>query len=128
MLKNNKYTILGISWLVLVTSLSLFSFSTDVNTGIDIPHLDKLVHFSFYFGVVLLGCLSLLEQGAQNLSRIVKYLIIFAIAYGLFIEILQYVMPYHREADIFDFLANSFGAIVAGLLIKKYRSLIYRIK
>lgn len=128
MLKNNKYTILGISWLVFITSLSLFSFSTDIDTGVEIPHLDKMVHFTFYFGVVVLGCLSLLEKGGQDLNRIIKQLIIFAIAYGLLIEFLQYVMPYQREADILDFLANSLGAIVAGLLIKKYRSLIYRIK
>ncbi len=111
-----------------ITSLSLFSFSTDIDTGVEIPHLDKMVHFTFYFGVVVLGCLSLLEKGGQDLNRIIKQLIIFAIAYGLLIEFLQYVMPYQREADILDFLANSLGAIVAGLLIKKYRSLIYRIK
>ena len=48
-------------WLVLISSLSLFSFSVEGEDKIWFPHLDKVVHAGFHFGIMILGALFLSE-------------------------------------------------------------------
>lgn len=126
MLKKHLYTILFISWVVVITLLSLFSFpDLDHDNGIEIPHIDKITHFTFYFIFVVLGVLFLKEVKKERfqLKRAIIVMLGIAFLYGIAIEILQYVMPYDRAAEILDVLANTMGAIFGGLLIKKYLSL-----
>lgn len=129
MLKRHLYSILFFLWLGGVTFASLFSFSNQTESKIWFPHLDKIIHFSFYFGVVFFGFLACREYlPAFKTKKIVYRLIVFAICYGLLIEFLQYLMPFNRSAEIWDAVANSSGAIIAGLLIVKYGSLIPQLK
>ena len=119
-----------ISWMVLVTLLSLFSFS-GVGTGrVRIPHADKGVHFTFYFMAVVLGVLALTEKRKSGTiaKGTILPMIVFSMGYGMFIELLQWIMPFDREADAWDILANTLGAIVGGLLIQRCGSLIDRLK
>ena len=116
--------------MVLITLLSLFSFSDDEVEGIWIPHLDKIVHAIFHFLLVILGILSLKEVLKKNFrpkSDIIKVLG-FSIAYGILIEALQYYMPYDRAAEVWDVLANLTGALLGVLLIKQYLSLTSKLK
>ena len=126
MLKKRKFTFLFIGWLVLVTSLSLFSFSSEGEDRIWFPNLDKIVHIAFHFFLVILGVLFLKENFRKHLSigKRVSLLIGFSIGYGLLIELLQSIMPFGRTAEVWDVLANLTGAIMGGLLIQRYRSLI----
>ncbi len=126
MLKKHLYTIFFISWVVLITLLSLFSFhGIDNGIGIRIPHIDKITHFIFYCVFVVLGTLFLKEKTKKPLkiNKIVLRILVVAILYGMVIEALQHIMPYDRAAEILDILANTVGAIFGGLLIKKYFSL-----
>ena len=111
--------------MVVITVSSLFSLSGVDTGGVPIPYLDKGVHFVFYFFAVVLGIFCL-EERRQNRSRPKKLLpvvLLGSILYGALIEGLQWLMPFEREADIWDIVANSLGAITAGLLIQKYGSL-----
>ncbi|WP_350292782.1 VanZ family protein [uncultured Croceitalea sp.] len=131
MLKKHLYTILFVSWVMFITLLSLFSFSGFDNTiGIAIPHMDKITHFTFYTVFVVLGYFFLKERGkgAFKSQESLLKIIFAAIIYGIFIEALQYAMPFGRAAEFFDVLANSAGAIFGGLLIKKYFSLSRKLK
>ncbi len=130
MLKKHLYTILFISWLVFITLLSLFSFRDIDDTGIEIPHIDKITHFIFYAVFAVLGCLYLKEQKKESfqLNREVLKMLGIAILYGIAIEILQDLMPFDRAAEILDVLANTLGAIFGSLLIKKYLSRIRKLK
>lgn len=130
MLKKHLYTILFISWLVFITLLSLFSFKDTDDTGIEIPHIDKVIHFIFYTVFAVLGCLYLKEQKKESfqLNREVLKMLGIAILYGIAIEILQDLMPFDRAAEILDVLANTLGAIFGSLLIKKYLSRIRKLK
>ncbi|MEE4247528.1 MAG: hypothetical protein V2I33_19140, partial [Kangiellaceae bacterium] len=56
-----KFTLLFIGWMVFITSLSLFSFSSEGEEEIWFPHLDKVVHFTFHFIIIVLGMLFLNE-------------------------------------------------------------------
>lgn len=88
---------------------------------IDIPHLDKFVHFIFYavFTLLLIS-----ENNKQRLHRkvTVDAILIAAtisLSYGALIEIIQKVLVINRGADIWDMIANTAGFLVAAI---SYRS------
>ncbi|MBT2162503.1 VanZ family protein [Zobellia barbeyronii] len=124
MLKNHKYTIAFIGWMVFVTFSSLVSFSGTDAANIDIPNLDKVVHFSFYFGAAFLAVFFIREvtNGSMALRKAVLFALIGAVCYGIVIEVLQYSLTTDRHGDIFDALANSVGAIIGSLVVKSFFS------
>lgn len=83
---------------------------------INIPGLDKLIHFTWYF-VLCLFLLSGIKRklGVINIFHIVSITIL-CIGYGGLLEYLQKTFFVSRSMDIFDFIANSSGAIVGALL------------
>ncbi|MEZ4968689.1 MAG: VanZ family protein [Flavobacteriaceae bacterium] len=109
-----------ISWAVFITTLSLFSFGEESVPSIDVPHLDKLVHFSFYYVFTALGCLSFREVDRRNtsLKNVMVKLILLAVVYGIIIEILQGVATTDRHPDLLDVLANSLGALFGSYTVK----------
>ena len=118
--KKYLFTILFISWAVFITTLSLFSFEEGSMPSIDVPHMDKLVHFSFYFGFTVLGCLSFREIDRRNtpLKKVIVKLILPAVIYGIIIEILQGVATIDRDPDLLDVLANSLGTLFGSFTVK----------
>lgn len=118
MVKKPIYTILFISWVVLITLLSLFSFSNTDLPSVKIPNIDKLVHFTFYSVATVLGVLSLKEffNVKKVKSLIVWYLVFSLIAYGIIIEVLQSTVTVTRSAEFLDFVANTIG-VFAGLIV-----------
>ncbi|MEO0571155.1 MAG: VanZ family protein [Bacteroidota bacterium] len=125
-----KFTVFFVGWMVLITSFSLFSFSSEGEDRIWFPHLDKIAHFTFHFGILVLGALAINEMSPKigDWKRGIAFLFLFSISYGLLIELLQWGMPFGRSAEFWDVLANLTGALVGVLLIQKYRSLIERLK
>lgn len=124
MLKKYIFTLLFISWVLFITMLSLFSFS-GLDTGtVNVPYADKIVHFSFYLIFAVLGCMFVRErtQGEMGLSKTLIIMLLIAIAYGIFIEVLQHTATAKRMAEYGDVLANSLGAFVGVGLIKWYFS------
>ncbi|MET6989048.1 VanZ family protein [Sediminicola arcticus] len=120
MLKKSIFTIAFISWMVFITLLSLFSFSEGDLPDFEIPYMDKLVHFNFYFMAALLGVLSVRERtlGKSGLKKTILMILAAVILYGIVIEIMQSVFTVAREGDIFDVIANTFGALIGALAIK----------
>ncbi|WP_405380423.1 VanZ family protein [Maribacter sp. LLG6340-A2] len=117
--KNLIYKLLFISWMMFVTFFSLFSFSDVDTSGFNIPHMDKVVHFTFYLVMVVLAYLAKTNGGVKLSSfKWVIGIMIFAVAYGIIIEVLQYVATTDRHGDILDALANSCGAIVGMFFIR----------
>ncbi len=124
MLKANIYGILFLGWLMLITFLSLFSFSGLDTDSIQIPYADKVTHFGFYFGYVVLGCLFLWERKRKKPTLIlaIAIMVFGAVAYGSLMELLQYAMTDDRVAEPGDVLANSAGACSGGFVIWWYFS------
>ena len=122
MLRANRYTLFFIGWAVLITMLSLFSFSTlHLKTGkIHVPYADKITHFVFYSGFAFLGSLCLRERTRGNvpLGRATLMVLVTAICYGILIELLQYLFTTDRMAEMGDVLANSLGALTGIGLIR----------
>ena len=121
MLKTFLFRILFISWLVFITFSSLFSFEGNMSVqSLNIPHADKVVHFIFYFVLVILGVKAIPEFFTTKLvlRKVLLYTLFFAIAYGILIEFLQYGFTENRHGDILDVLANSVGALAGMFTVK----------
>lgn len=110
-----KFLFFAISWTVLITVLSLIS--TTKIPSIPFPVKDKIVHFVFYFVLTLSWFMSFKYLDFYKKIKIVC----FAIVYGIIIEVLQGVFTVNREADVFDALANSLGAILAYLIFPFFK-------
>ncbi|WP_420909552.1 VanZ family protein [Eudoraea chungangensis] len=98
----------------LITVLSLFSFREMDNSNLNLPNLDKAVHFCFYFVASFLCFLSYLSRKTYNSlkgDRNILYISICLVFYGILIEIIQYKFIPHRSGEMFDVLANSLGVI-----------------
>ncbi|UGS23323.1 VanZ family protein [Flavobacterium channae] len=107
-LSEHKFLLLAILWTVAITVASLVSMSS--LPRVKIVGNDKIIHFVFYFVFVILW-------GLANKKSYFKIkndwsIVLFAIVYGIIIEVLQGVLTKTRQADIYDALANSSGAVV----------------
>ncbi len=99
-----------ILWILFVTVASFIPISK-----IDAPqHSDLLVHALIYFFTSLIFNYSF----RFKIRKIILFSILFSIVFGFVIEIFQAITP-HRTFSFADIIANSAGAILAGLLLKK---------
>ena len=117
-LLERKFFWLALIWTFVVTVASLVS----VNSFSKIKSVgnDKIVHFLFYlFFVILWGLVK-----RQNDSNRKYYLFVFLVAmsYGLIIEVLQEILTNTRQADFYDFLANTMGAFVGLVVLLFYKN------
>lgn len=119
MFKRYVFTSGFICWMLLITILSLYSFEGFDTKKISIPHLDKLVHFVFYFIAAILGSMLIKERtkGQFNLSGTVIISMVVVTIYGIVIEVIQNTFTNYRSGDLYDVLANSLGAFFGGSLI-----------
>lgn len=84
---------------------------------IDIPHLDKFIHFFLYFVFTLL-LISENNTSKHHRKVTVNAILIAAaisIPTGAIIEILQKVILIGRSSDVLDLVANVFGFLAATL-------------
>lgn len=117
-LLERKFFWLALIWTFVITVASLVS----VNSFSKIKSVgnDKIVHFLFYlFFVILWGLVK-----RQNDSNRKYYLFVFLVAmsYGLIIEVLQEILTNTRQADFYDFLANTMGAFVGLVVLLFYKN------
>ncbi|MFN3138706.1 MAG: VanZ family protein [Allomuricauda sp.] len=122
MRKTIGYTLLFISWVVVITMLSLFSFpAMDLDPGsFNVPYADKITHFIFYLVFGFVGCMSVRERTMGNLGLVktTRIVLVLAIIYGILIEILQYTLTTDRMAELGDVFANTLGAFAGIGLIR----------
>ncbi|EKT4552280.1 VanZ family protein [Flavobacterium psychrophilum] len=78
---------------------------------ITFSNADKIVHFTFYLGFVILWYRYLVFKEKVLLSNKIV-LVLISITFGIAIEFAQKYFTTTRQADILDVLANSAGALV----------------
>lgn len=92
--------------------------------GRDIPHIsflellsfDKWVHAALFFVLELL----FIRPRLPDISRAQLFLLTTCIiAYGGLLEVFQQLFFSERSADLYDFIANSFGALLGLAFYKK---------
>jgi VanZ family protein len=112
MIKKNKFSIVVA---LIITYLSLTSSHTfDKVPIINIPNIDKFVHFGMYFSLM---SVIIFENRKTIKSTGHLFLIgLIPLFYGILMEILQSTLTSTRNGDFYDALANSFGILVSILL------------
>jgi VanZ family protein len=121
-------------WPALLWALLIFILCSI--PGKDIPSsdwmhlvaLDKWVHFGMFAVLVVLmlhASRTLLPGGEWKPKH--KWVLFFiAVVYGAFTEMYQHLALEDRYADVYDFLANTLGAIVGVWVYDRYASAFYR--
>lgn len=130
MIKFIKRHINSILWAIIVLMLCGAPSSEFPSMGfLNIPHLDKVVHFGLYvvFTLLLISENNVLRQrgGLTKKSLLIGFT--FAVAYGGIIELMQMLVFTSRGADFFDFLANIIGSTSAILSYKLLNKLSRRL-
>ena len=112
-LSERNFLTLAIFWTIGITIGSLVSLNNAPK--VSIPGKDKTVHFIFYFVFILLWFLALKKKSKLKFFNFI--LILFAVLYGIAMELLQSLVTINRQADFYDILANTFGAIFGILIV-----------
>ena len=88
-----------------------------VQPKFDIPCLDKIVHFCFYFVLSLT-----IQYEIKNKIKLKNYLIIclYALILGGSIELVQESFIIERGGDFFDLIADFLGVIIAFFVFKTF--------
>lgn len=106
-----------LGWFLLMNVLLLMpDQKLETKALIEIPHLDKAIHFFIYFLLVFLGIMYLKLKGRERAEML---LLIIAMAHGLQIEFLQKIPSVNRDFSWFDFLFDCLGA-GAGFISARY--------
>jgi VanZ family protein len=112
MLKKN---ILSILVTLIITYLSLTSSHTfDKVPFINIPYLDKIVHFCMYFG--LMSVILFENRKTIKSTRQIFLIALIPLFYGILMEILQETLTTTRSGSVFDAIFNLAGILVSILI------------
>lgn len=103
----------SIVWIIIIFILSSIS-GNELNKipKINIPHFDKIVHFSMYFILSFLLFIDFTKRDNSKTKNIL-FIFLFSISYGVLLEFMQEYVFIKRGADFFDFLANISGSTLA---------------
>jgi len=121
-------------WKVLIWALIIIIISGLPGSSIDkisfwdMLYLDKIIHLIMYY-ILTLFLINGLKEYPFNLKRLEIVLLSVAagILYGGLIELLQKYVFVERSAEILDFIANSIGALIAGLTYNFTNKIIVRL-
>jgi VanZ family protein len=107
--------------IAIITTLAIAFLSLShlpkLDLGLKIKSSDKYLHAIAYFFLSLVWYFAL--QKRIKLTRFKVLLVLFLIFYGIILEVLQGGLTNYRTADFYDVLANSFGILLATLVINK---------
>lgn len=122
LIKNSGW--LAIAWLLIIFLLCAtpgqYIPSAD---WLDLLSFDKFVHASMFFILCSLWFIYVLKT--KTSKWVFVLIILLAISYGGLLELMQAKLFSNRSADWKDFVANSFGCLVALLLIGKIHRVIF---
>ena len=104
-----RYAGPALLWTLIITILTLLP-GKDL-PKVDIVNFDKVAHLGVFFALNVFY-LRWLCKFIQKFNRILSITIV-CIAYGGLIEILQGTIYTDRYSDIFDFIFNTLGCLLA---------------
>jgi len=120
-----KYNFLTITWSLIIIILCCIPGKEFPDASLfKIPHLDKIVHFTFYFVLSVVSVNYFSKQYSSQLSSSSAYFItfIYGLILGVAIEFIQHFFIPFRDGNALDGLANTTGSIF-GLFIVKVKLL-----
>lgn len=108
--------LLAYAVVILVLSLASIGGFPTIGSSFD----DKINHFGAYF---LFTLLLFNYFKTLPLKRELLFAFIVASIYGVMMEVFQSVFTEERMFDVYDMIANAFGAVIAVLFVNIYRKL-----
>ena len=121
-MKALRYYIPAILWIILILVLCTLPGRDIPHTGwFDKIHMDKLVHFGLFGGIVLFLSLGYYRQ-RKHIPALMLFLFVLCSAfYGLAIEFIQKYYAIDRSFDMNDAAADTLGAIAGVWVFKLVR-------
>ncbi|HEY8920391.1 MAG TPA: VanZ family protein [Chitinophaga sp.] len=121
-MKAIRYYIPAIVWLFFILVMCTLP-------GKDIPHegwmerihMDKIVHFGLFGGMVFFLCLGVYWHKGRFSATTLFMFVVFAALYGLSIEYIQKYMTADRSFDMTDAAADALGAIAGVWIFRLFR-------
>lgn len=107
-------------WLLVVSILSLTPGNKLPEVKFDLFELDKVVHFIFYFILVLLINIGFRLKKSKPFYKSIICIIVIGIFIGWSIEYIQGEFITNRQFEYSDIIANSLGILVGMLIYLKY--------
>lgn len=117
-IKRWLYTVLTV---IAIFYLTLVPRPLPDDMSIDIPGIDKIVHACMFGGLTFVGCFDYAYRKKRfvNLSgRTIAAIATFSAVFGGAIEVAQQQMDMGRGGDIFDFLADVAGCVIAAFIAR----------
>jgi len=115
-LSENKYLVpIGIACITVVL-LYLTLAPSNMLGHSKIWNYDKLGHFLMFGSWTF--CVGLYSYINSKSTSGLWVIFIVGVLFGALIEFLQYVMPFHRDPDIYDLLFDTLGCVGAVWLLK----------
>lgn len=120
-----RQNVLAILWSIIIIILCSIPGQEFPDTSfLDIPQLDKIIHFCLYLILSILTVKGFYTQ--DKIKSLTKYPYVFAVVYsiclGIIIELLQYYFIPFRAGDLYDVFAN-IGGCITGALLSHYKLL-----
>jgi VanZ family protein len=118
MIKLLKKNILSLITALIIMYMSLAPSNTFKDVDLDIPYLDKIVHFLMYFGLTIV--LLFEHRTVLKNNKSILLLAIIPVAFGTIMEFLQALFTETRQGDFFDAVFNTIGVLLALILWKVF--------
>ena len=122
MIIKNKFSILTALIIMYLSMASSHTF--DKVPIINIPYIDKIVHFGMYFG--LMSVLILENRKSLRGTYSLFLIALIALSYGIVIEFMQSALTVTRTGNVYDALADFTGILVSILLWLWLKPFLYR--
>lgn len=116
-IKNHSFTAAFLWALIIFGLCSTPGRFIPTTSWLELLSFDKLVHASMFFILCTLCLAGVKAHGQPDYMNVIFALL--AIAYGGLLEILQAKVFSQRSGDWLDFIANSFGCLMAILFGRK---------
>ena len=106
-------------WLAIICyGLFIPANELPVKPFLKIPHFDKIVHFSLFFGL----CILFFRPFEKLDLRQYLWAPVTSILIGASLELSQHLISSSRSTDFYDFLANTAGIFIAVVFYKLFVS------
>ena len=106
-------------WLAIICyGLFIPANELPIKPFLKIPHFDKIVHFSLFFGL----CILFFRPFEKLDLRQYLWAPVTSILIGASLELSQHLISSSRSTDFYDFLANTAGIFIAVVFYKLFVS------
>ena len=114
-----------IAWVVVVFFVHVVPIDPNKARTIDIPHFDKLIHFSLFLVLALLALRRRVAYPRPMSSSAVGWIILTCCVYGIALELFQPLAGTHRSSDVADGIADVLGVLTGVISSRSCRGLLF---